>query len=73
MKTENCKAVAIKKVYSRNWRAGEAPTSTELGELFFEPSANVESVFLMISEKFREANAFRLFDERGELFCAGTL
>jgi hypothetical protein len=67
------KAIAIKLVYGPKWKLGDSPQRINLGSVLFPTNEGVEFADAMIRREFPEANATRLYNEHGHLFCSGSI
>lgn len=67
------RAEAWKLTYARNWKCGQLPQRTKLGELKFPPDAGIEEMEHALRSQFPQATHQRMYDHQEHWFCAGNL
>lgn len=65
--------IAYRLEYGRKWKCGESPAKTKLGKVAIRIGEGCEDGEAIIRREFPQANAFRMYDETGELFYCGSL
>lgn len=67
------KAVAFRLIYGPKWKLGDRPQCIKLGSLPFPIGEGIEFADALLRRAFPTATDSRLYDERGQWFCAGSL
>lgn len=67
------KAVAYRLIYRTGWKCGESPERIKLGSLPFPIGEGIEFADALLRRAFPTATDSRLYDERGQWFCSGSL
>lgn len=67
------KGVAFRLRYPKGWRLGDSPLRENLGAILLPNGFHAQKCENTVRRRFKDANAFRIYDQDGSVFFCGSL